>query len=239
MHPSASRQIILLKQEKVAALLDNDGTIAKMGPYEIDTKPHGHGDVHTLLHSSGLTAKWNSEGRKFVLFFQDTNALCFMTAVASIGYSARERLEVNSICVPRMAGEAVGAIARLEHVDGSSITCNVEYNQLAPLLKCVVRALPCRCVSSTCSCVVPSRFSCCVVRHSPRGCSGQPLAPATSTTRQDTHHSPATSTSSCFPFRSTPPCWSEPRVCCSARGFWHRCRDIHSPAAPQAWLSSS
>ena len=66
---------------------------------------------------------------------QDTNALCFMTAIASIGFSARENLEVNSICVPRMAGEAVGAIARLEHTDGSSITCNVEYNQLAPLLK--------------------------------------------------------------------------------------------------------
>jgi UDP-sugar pyrophosphorylase len=66
---------------------------------------------------------------------QDTNALCFTTAVACIGYSAREKLEVNSVCVPRMAGEAVGAIARLEKADGTGITCNVEYNQLAPLLK--------------------------------------------------------------------------------------------------------
>lgn len=80
--------------------------------------------------------------------------MCFTTAVACIGYSARERLEVrtelsctlcpfrhrgvaqvNSVCVPRKAGEAVGAIAKLEKADGSSITCNVEYNQLAPLLK--------------------------------------------------------------------------------------------------------
>ena len=68
---------------------------------------------------------------------QDTNALCFTTAVACIGFSNRENLEVNSVCVPRMAGEAVGAIARLEREDGSSITCNVEYNQLAPLLKYV------------------------------------------------------------------------------------------------------
>ena len=97
---------------------------------------------------AGLAAKWAAEGRRYILFFQDTNALCFMTAIASIGFSARENLEVNSICVPRMAGEAVGAIARLEHTDGSSITCNVEYNQLAPLLKCVSvrssRCPPCR-----------------------------------------------------------------------------------------------
>ena len=59
-----------------------------------------------------------------------------MTAVACIGFSKRESLEVNSVCVPRMAGEAVGAIAKLERDDGTSITCNVEYNQLAPLLKC-------------------------------------------------------------------------------------------------------
>jgi hypothetical protein len=138
-------QIILMKQEKVAALLDNDAHIAMVSPYEMDTKPHGHGDVHTLLCSTGLVAKWAAEGRRYVLFFQDTNALCFMTAVASIGFSARENLEVNSICVPRMAGEAVGAIARLEHTDGSSITCNVEYNQLAPLLKCVPLVPPQSC----------------------------------------------------------------------------------------------
>ncbi len=130
-------QIILMKQEKVAALLDNEAHIASVSPYELDTKPHGHGDVHTLLCSTGLVEKWAAEGRRYVLFFQDTNALCFMTAIASIGFSARENLEVNSICVPRMAGEAVGAIARLEHTDGSAMTVNVEYNQLAPLLKYV------------------------------------------------------------------------------------------------------
>lgn len=66
------RQLIILKQEKVAALLDNDAHIAKLSPYELDTKPHGHGDVHTLLYSSGLSTKWAAEGRKFLLFFQVT-----------------------------------------------------------------------------------------------------------------------------------------------------------------------
>jgi UDP-N-acetylglucosamine pyrophosphorylase len=27
-------------------------------PFVVQTKPHGHGDVHALLHSSGLLPKW-------------------------------------------------------------------------------------------------------------------------------------------------------------------------------------
>ena len=42
---------------------------------------------------------------------------------------------MNSICVPRRAGEAAGAITRLRHDDGRELTINVEYNQLDPLLR--------------------------------------------------------------------------------------------------------
>ena len=43
---------------------------------------------------------------------------------------------MNSICVPRAAAEAAGAITRLKHDDGvREITINVEYNQLDPLLR--------------------------------------------------------------------------------------------------------
>ncbi len=42
---------------------------------------------------------------------------------------------MNSLCVPRRAGEAAGAITKLTHVDGRTITINVEYNQLDPLLR--------------------------------------------------------------------------------------------------------
>jgi UDP-sugar pyrophosphorylase len=53
-------QIQLLKQEKVACLVDNDAKLAldPSNPFLIQTKPHGHGDVHALLHSSGLLPKW-------------------------------------------------------------------------------------------------------------------------------------------------------------------------------------
>jgi UDP-sugar pyrophosphorylase len=51
-------QIKILKQEKVAAMINNDGKISMKNTYEIDTKPHGHGDVHFLMHSSGTARKW-------------------------------------------------------------------------------------------------------------------------------------------------------------------------------------
>lgn len=42
---------------------------------------------------------------------------------------------MNSICIPRKAGEASGAITKLTDRQGSSIIINVEYNQLDPLLR--------------------------------------------------------------------------------------------------------
>lgn len=130
-------QITLMKQEKVAALTDNDAHIAleEHDPYVIETKPHGHGDVHTLLASTGLAKKWRDEGRKYIVFFQDTNALCFTVTIAAIGVSEEMNFDVNSIAVPRKAKDAVGAITRLVRPDGSSLTVNVEYNQLEPMLK--------------------------------------------------------------------------------------------------------
>ena len=44
---------------------------------DVQTKPHGHGDVHTLLHASGLLPRFAAEGRTHVVLFQDTNALAF------------------------------------------------------------------------------------------------------------------------------------------------------------------
>merc|ERR1740130_864664 len=72
-------QITLVKQEKVASITDNEGHIARdpFNPYSVLTKPHGHGDVHYLLYSSGIAEQWQKEGRKYILFFQDTNALVF------------------------------------------------------------------------------------------------------------------------------------------------------------------
>lgn len=132
----AEGQVTIMKQEKVAALTDNDAhfSMDEKDAYVIDTKPHGHGDVHTLLASTGLADAWAAEGRKYIVFFQDTNALCFTVTTAAIGVSEERGFDMNSVCVPRKAKDAVGAITKLVKPDGSFITVNVEYNQLEPML---------------------------------------------------------------------------------------------------------
>ncbi|XP_075485692.1 UDP-sugar pyrophosphorylase-like isoform X2 [Primulina tabacum] len=132
-----STQIRLLKQEKVACLDDNDAKLAmdQQNKFRIQTKPHGHGDVHSLLYSSGILNEWLDAGRKWVVFFQDTNGLLFKGIAASLGVSATKGYHVNSLAVPRKAKEAIGGITKLTHEDGRTMVINVEYNQLDPLLR--------------------------------------------------------------------------------------------------------
>lgn len=134
MEPS---QVKLLKQEKVACLDDNDARLAvdPKSKYRIQTKPHGHGDVHSLLYSSGLLNIWYDAGLRWVLFFQDTNGLLFKAIPAALGVSSSKLYDVNSLAVPRKAKEAIGGITKLTHADGRTMVINVEYNQLDPLLR--------------------------------------------------------------------------------------------------------
>ena len=136
-------QVTLMQQEKVPALVDAEGRMCAAGaddPYTILTKPHGHGDVHLLLHQTGLAARWKAEGRKWVCFLQDTNAPVFRTLLPAIGVSAQKGFEVNSVCVPRRAKAAVGAIMKLVERDdrSKSITVNVEYNYIDSVLRATV-----------------------------------------------------------------------------------------------------
>ena len=134
MEPS---QVTLMKQEKVPCLTDNEARLAldPKDPFQLLTKPHGHGDVHYLLHSTGTLAKWQQAGLRWVYFFQDTNALAFKVLPATLGVSSKLKLQVNSVCVPRTAGESIGGLMRLTHKDGRMMTTNVEYNQIDALLK--------------------------------------------------------------------------------------------------------
>lgn len=54
----------------------------------IQQKPHGHGDVHALLHSTGLVKRWKQSGVQWVCFFQDTNGLVFRALPAALGEQA-------------------------------------------------------------------------------------------------------------------------------------------------------
>eukprot|EP00823_Brevimastigomonas_motovehiculus_P002911 TRINITY_DN1733_c0_g1_i1.p1 TRINITY_DN1733_c0_g1~~TRINITY_DN1733_c0_g1_i1.p1 ORF type:complete len:523 (-),score=97.57 TRINITY_DN1733_c0_g1_i1:190-1647(-) len=155
-------QLFIIVQGKVPAMMDNDAHFAQdpKDPYSLITKPHGHGDVHLLLHTSGLASRWKKEGRQWVVFFQDTNALVFRCLCAALGVSTLRKMAVNSLAVPRKPGEAVGAIMKLTKkiiqsassvtsdkdkkerkedtkcsTSEDSLTINVEYNQLETMVK--------------------------------------------------------------------------------------------------------
>ncbi len=51
------------------------------------------------------------------------------------GVSVRYGYDMNSLAVPRKAKEAIGGIAALKKPDGKTLTINVEYNLLDPLLR--------------------------------------------------------------------------------------------------------
>lgn len=116
--------ISIVMQEKVAALKDGSAGLALEDDdrWTVQTKPHGHGDVHHLLLREGLVDKWEEQGKTHVIFLQDTNALVINSILPTLGVSVDKGFHMNSICIPRLAGEAAGAIARLEYVS-CDVTC--------------------------------------------------------------------------------------------------------------------
>lgn len=131
-------QVHLVRQQLVPALVDNDARLATTGPYELLLKPHGHGDVHMLLHQSGLARQLHEQGVEHLVFIQDTNAQVFNAIPAALGVSAEQGFDFNSIAVRRYPGEAAGGLARLVGRE-REMTINVEYNQLDPLLRATVQ----------------------------------------------------------------------------------------------------
>ena len=125
-------QISFVVQAGVPAL-GNDKAHFVLDNNEILCKPHGHGDVHSLLAQSGLPKEWLNRGLKRVFFFQDTNAFALRTLLPALGSAASRNLDVCSTCVERRAGEAMGALCLLKK-GTTSLLKNVEYNQLEPLL---------------------------------------------------------------------------------------------------------
>jgi UDP-sugar pyrophosphorylase len=131
-------QITILRQELVPALADMKASLALDKKYKLLLEPHGHGDIHTLLHTSGMAKKLASSGVRYLLFVQDTNGQAFNAAFAAIGVSEQRGYDFNSIAVNRIPGEAVGGIARLVRSGAPDLTINVEYNLLDPLLRATV-----------------------------------------------------------------------------------------------------
>ena len=130
-------QVHVLRQELVPAVADNAGRLALGARYELLMKPHGHGDIHMLLHTSGLAQRLADEGIEHLVFIQDTNGQVFNAVPAALGVAVDEGFDFMSLAVNRIPGEAVGGLATLVRGE-SALTLNVEYNQLDPLLRATV-----------------------------------------------------------------------------------------------------
>jgi UDP-sugar pyrophosphorylase len=116
-------QVVVVTQDKVAALCNGDAGLALDDDdrWTVQTKPHGHGDVHHLLYREGLVDQWERQGKTHVIFLQDTNGLVINSVLPTLGVSIQKGFHMNSICIPRLAGEAAGAIARLKYVERGSL----------------------------------------------------------------------------------------------------------------------
>jgi UDP-sugar pyrophosphorylase len=129
-------QISLIKQEKIPAILDNECHLAlRQDKFLLQTKPHGHGDIHYLLYKSGKAKQWLDEGKKYMIQFMDTNALAFNCVCSTVGVSVKYKYDVNSTFVLRRAQEKIGVLCKLIDKEGKKSYANIEYNQLDSLFK--------------------------------------------------------------------------------------------------------
>ena len=69
-------------------------------------KPHGHGDIHILLHQSGLAKKLKSDGINYLVFIQDTIGV-FNAVLVALGAAFDNNFDFLSLAVNRIP-EAVG-----------------------------------------------------------------------------------------------------------------------------------
>jgi UDP-sugar pyrophosphorylase len=123
-----------MKQEKVPAIIDNEGRFS-LEKGELSGKPHGHGDVHILLFQHGIAQKWLKDGKKWVMFIQDTNPFPFKAFASALGVSKRYHYAMNFVGVPRIPKESLGGVAKLsKNGEADQIVC-VEYNIIETLMK--------------------------------------------------------------------------------------------------------
>lgn len=89
--------ITIVTQDKVAALKDGNAGLAldDNDRWSLQTKPHGHGDVHHLLYREGLVDKWVNQGKTHVVFLQDTNALVINSVIPALGVCISKGFHMN------------------------------------------------------------------------------------------------------------------------------------------------
>ncbi len=136
------KQIIVMKQDMVPAMKGYDAKffVDEKDKYKLKVLPHNHGDIHILMAQSGLAEAFKEIGKKYTIFFQDTNGEAFNAILPGLGNSIEKGYKMNFLTIRRQPGSKVGAIAKMvNYDDGREMTFNIEYSMLDGLLRAVAR----------------------------------------------------------------------------------------------------
>ncbi|ANQ08773.1 Uncharacterized protein PCOAH_00029880 [Plasmodium coatneyi] len=130
-------QMYFLKQKKVLCFKDSEAHIDfvfQNGSFILSRKPHGHGDIHSLIRNNVPLDALIEAGYRYLYFFQDTNALSMKVLFVCLGVSIEKELHMNFLAISRNPGEEIGAICNLINTDGCKRVVNIEYNFLESIL---------------------------------------------------------------------------------------------------------
>ncbi|EUD68296.1 hypothetical protein C922_01316 [Plasmodium inui San Antonio 1] len=130
-------QMYFLKQKKVLCFKDSEAHIDfvfQNGCFLLSRKPHGHGDIHSLIRKHINLDVLIEEGYTHLYFFQDTNALAMKVLFVCLGVSIEKELHMNFLAISRNPGEEIGAICNLTNSDNCRRVVNIEYNFLESIL---------------------------------------------------------------------------------------------------------
>ncbi|MBV9079719.1 MAG: hypothetical protein JO102_01220, partial [Elusimicrobia bacterium] len=134
----AAGTIYVLSQGKVPSVKDVNGNFfTEPGDkYRLASDPHGHIDIHQLIHLSGLDERFATEGRQHLIFIQDTNGPLRNSVLAGLGSSVANDLAFNFMVFTRKPKENYGLITEIQNPDGSvDARANVEYVNADRLLQ--------------------------------------------------------------------------------------------------------
>ncbi|SBT71701.1 UTP--glucose-1-phosphate uridylyltransferase, putative [Plasmodium malariae] len=131
-------QIYFLKQKKVFCFKDNEAHldfIYKNNTFYFSKKPHGHGDIHSLINKHIEIDDLVRKGYKYLYFFQDTNALAIKVLFVCLGVTIKKELHMNFLAISRKPGEEIGAICKCTSTDTCMNVVNIEYNLLGSIIE--------------------------------------------------------------------------------------------------------
>ncbi|KAK7196217.1 UDP-sugar pyrophosphorylase [Novymonas esmeraldas] len=148
----------VLRQEQVLCFSDSAAHLAVDATGTLLRKPHGHGDVHSLIYNATvrdgfvpdagdgtatappLVNAWLAAGYESIVFLQDTNACATLTIPISLALSAEHSLDMNFTCIPRVPKESIGLLCRVKkHGDDPWVVANVEYNVFAEVSRTLTK----------------------------------------------------------------------------------------------------